>query len=98
MEGTGHAGLDRGEWRDGGVCVRLVLLAHGTAFDIFSHKLCKAGPPEFRGDKLAGLEVTGVSSGLMVVAVGKDGAAERVPWGDIDTSFVGQNMVIVLSV
>ena len=87
-------GFDRSERGNGGVCVCLVLLACGTAFDIFVHKLCKAQPPEFRGDKLVGLEVTRVTGGLMVMAVGKDGATEGILWGNVDMILVCQDVII----
>ena len=47
LEGMRCERLDQGEQRNGGMCVRLVLLAHGTAFNVFSHILCKAQPLEF---------------------------------------------------
>ena len=53
------------------------------------HKLCKTWPSKLRGNKLVSFEITGVASGLMVVASGKDGVAERVCGGDVDTTFVG---------
>ena len=87
-------GFDRGEWRDGGVCVQLVLLAHGTAFDIFAHKLRETWPPKFGGNELAGLEVTEVSSGLMVVAASEDGTIEGALRGDIDMTLIGQDVII----
>ena len=61
-------------------------------------KLCKTQPPELRGDKLASLEITGVAGSFVVMAAGKDGAAEGILWGDIDMTFVGQDMVIELPV
>ena len=64
-------------------------MANGTAFDVFSHKLCEARPPEFGGDELAGFEITRVTSGLVVMAVGEDGAAEGVLQGHVDTVLVG---------
>ena len=80
------------------MCVRLVLLAHSTAFDVFSYELYKIWPPEFDGDKLMGFEITWVTSSLMVVATGKDRAAERVFWENVDMAFVGQDVVIILLV
>ena len=94
LEGARGVGLDWGEWRDGGVCVGFVLLAHGAAFDVFAHKLCKLQPPEFRGDELAGFEVTRVTGGLVVVATGEDGTTEEVLWGDIDATLIGQDVVV----
>ena len=90
--------LDWSEQRDGGVCVRLVLLAHGTALNILVHKLCETGPPKLRGDKLASLQVARVSGGLIVVAAGKDRATEGVIQGDVDMTFVGQDTVVILPV
>ena len=98
LKGVGCVGLDQGEWGDGRVCVRLVLLAHGAALDVFLHELCEAWPPEFGGDELAGFEITRVTSGLMVMTVGKDGATEGILQGYIDMTFVGQDMVIILPI
>ena len=78
--------------------VGLVLLAYDAAFNIFAHKLCKTRPPEFRGDKLAGLEITRMSGSVMVMAVGKDRALEGIFWGNIDMTFVGQDMIVKLPV
>ena len=91
-------GSDWGEWWDGRVGVRLVLLAHDTAFNVFTHKLCEAWPSELSSDKLVRFEVTRVTGGLMVMTPGKDGAMEEVVWGNIYTAFVYQDMVIVFPV
>ena len=88
LEGARRMGFDQGERRDGGVRVSLVLLAHGTAFNIFAYELRETRPPELRGDELAGLEITGVAGGLVVVAAGEDGTTERVLRGNIDMAFV----------
>ena len=74
------------------------MLAHGIAFDIFPHKLCKIQPPELSSDKLVSFEMTGVTSSLMVMAVDKDGAAERILQRDVDTTFVCEDVVIVFPV
>ena len=73
-------------------------MARGATFDIFAHKLCETGPPKFRGDELASFEITWVTSGLMVVAVGEDGTVEGVLRGDVDTTLIGQDAVIELPV
>ena len=65
-------GLDWGEWGNSGVCVGLVLLAYSTAYDVLSHEMCETQPPEFRGNKLIGLEVARMTSGFVVVTPGKD--------------------------
>ena len=98
LEGARSMGFDQGEWGNGGVCVGLVLLAQGAAFDIFSHELCETRPPEFRGNKLASFEVARVTGGFMVVATGKDRAAEGVLQGNIDTTLVGQDVIVELPV
>ena len=98
MEGTRGMRFDWGEWGNGGVSVQLVLLAHGTAFDISAHKLGKTWPPELFGDKLVGFEITRVTGSLMVVAVGEDGAAEGVLQGNVDMTFVGQDMIVELPI
>ena len=43
------------------------------------YKLYETWPPEFSSDELTGLEIAGVSSHFVVMAVGKDGMME----GDI---------------
>ena len=78
------------------MCVRLVLLACRTALDILAHKLHEAWPPELGGDELMGLKITGVAGGFVVVTMGEDGTVEGVHQGDIDMSFVGQNMIFKL--
>ena len=88
LEGARGVGLDRGEQGDGGVCVRFVLLACGTAFDVFAHKLRETRPPKFRADELAGLKVARVSGSLVIMAVGKNGAMEGVLQGDVDMAFI----------
>ena len=62
------------------------------------HKVREARPPEFSSDKLASLEVTGMAGGFMIVAAGKDGTMEGVLRGDIDVTFVGQDVVIKLPI
>ena len=91
-------GFDWSEWRDSRVCVSLVLLAHGIAFDIFPHKLCKTWPLEFRGDKLAGFEISRMGDSLVVIVMSKDGVVERVIRENVDPSVVYEDMVIVFPV
>ena len=73
------------------MCVNLVLLAKGTAFDIAADKGSKAGPPEFGSDQLSGFQEAGVSGGFMIVASRKNGVVEGVVGGDIDTAFIGED-------
>ena len=73
------------------MCVNLVLLAKGTSFDIAVDEGSKAGPPELGGDQLSGFQEAGMSGGFVIVAACKDGAAEGVISGDIDTAFIGED-------
>ena len=91
-------GLDRDEGGYGGMGIRLILLANSAAIDIFAHKLCELQPSEFSSNKLMCLEITGMTSGLMVVAMDEDGMAEGIVQEDIDASFVCENMVVKLPV
>ena len=68
--------LNWGEWGDSGVSVRFVFLACGTALNIFAYELHKALPSEFSSNRLMSLEITRVTSGLMVMTVGKDQSTE----------------------
>ena len=78
-------GLDWDEWGEWwGVC--------------FLHKLCETQLPEFDGNELASFEVPRVAGGLMVVTTGKDGAMERIFWGNINMAFVCQDVVIIFPV
>ena len=94
LERTRCMGFDRGERGDGGVRVHLVLLAHGTAFDVLAHKLRETGPPKLRGDELASLKIVRMTGGLMVMASCEDGTAEGVLRGNIDATLVGQDVVV----
>ena len=62
------------------------------------HELCKAQPPEFSSDKLTSFEVTRVTSSLVVMTVGEDRLTEGILWGNIDTTFVHENVIVVLPV
>ena len=75
-----------------------MLLACSTALNVFPHKLSETRPPEFGSDKLAGLEVSRVTSSFMVMTAGKDGTAEGTFWGNIDMTFVHEDVVIKLPI
>ena len=90
--------LDGSKQTDGGVSVGLILLAHGVVFHVFLHKLCETQLPEVGSDKLASFEVTRVTSSLVIMAVGEDGVVERILGGNIDAPFIGQDVIVVLSV
>ena len=84
-------GLDGREGGYGGVCVNLILLAKGAALNITADERGKARPPKLSGDQLSGFQEARVSGGFMIVASCKDGAAEGVVGGDIDTAFIGKD-------
>ena len=87
-------GLDVSKQGGGGVSVGFVLLACGTAFNILVHKLCESQPSKLRGDKLTSLEITWVTSSLMIMTMSENGAAEGILQGYVDTAFVGQDVII----
>ena len=78
--------------------VRLVMLAGRTPFHVFAYKRCKAGPPKFGGDKLAGFKVTWVASSFMIVTVQKNGLSKRGIRRNVNMSFVGKNAFGILPV
>ena len=69
--------------------IGFVLLAFSTALDIAADKGCKAGPPEFGGDKLVGFKEAGVAGGFMIMASLKDGTMKGVIHRDVNTALVG---------
>ena len=73
-------------------------MACGAAFDILPYEVGKTWPPELSGDQLSGLEITRMPGGLMVMTPGEDRTTEGVFWGDVDTTFVCEDMVIILPV
>ena len=70
------------------------MLAHGTAFNVLSHELCKTWPSELEDNELASFKITGMASSLMIMAAGEDEVLERVHQGNIDMTFVCQDVVI----
>ena len=69
----------------------LILLADCAAFDVFPDIKGQAKPPESNGNRLAGFEITGVSSNIMVMASLENGAMKGFVIRDVDTALVGQN-------
>ena len=91
LERAGGDGFDGREGGYGGVCVNLILLAKGAALDITADERSKAGPPKLSSDQLSGFQEAGVSGGFMIMASRKDGAAEGVVGGDINTALIGKD-------
>ena len=58
----------------------------------------KAGPPKFRGNKLASFEDTWVASSGMVVVASHDRVAQVSICGDIDVALVSQDASIVMPI
>jgi len=50
LEGSRGGGFNWGKGWQGGVCVRFVLLANGTAFNIFMDLGGETGPPKLGSD------------------------------------------------
>ena len=98
LEGAGRRGANGGEWRDGRVCICLVLLAGGASLDVFADVRGETGPPEFCRDELSSFEVTGVTGALMVMTSLENGVAKGIIIGDIDTALIGQNARVDLPV
>ncbi len=98
LEGVGCGGADRGERGNRGMRVGLVLLANGTAINIFPYIGGEAGPPEFRCYELAGFQIAGMTGGDVVVTTLQDRAAKGVIGRNIDTSLVREDTGIELPV
>ena len=69
LEGAGCGGVNGGERRDGRVGIGLVLLAGGTALNIFADVGGETGPPELSCNKLSGFEITRMASTVVVMAM-----------------------------
>ena len=91
-------GIDWSQRGNSWVCVGPILLICGIALYILPHTLCWVKPPEFRGDQLVGLKVTRVAGSLVIMATSEDGMAEGVLRVNIHTSFVSEDVVIILPV
>ena len=89
LEGPGCGGANGGEWWNGRMRIRLVLLAGRAAFNVFADIGGEAGPPEFRCDELSSFEVAGVTGTFVVVASLDNGVAEGIVVGDIDVALIG---------
>jgi len=80
------------------VSVGFVLLANGTAFDIFSNIGSESRPPKLGSDQLAGFKVSWVSGGFVIMTSFKDGMADGVVIRDIDSAFVSKDSSFMLPV
>jgi len=80
------------------MCVRFVLLASGTAFDVFVDIGSETRPPKLGSNWLMGFEVSGVSGSFMVVALCKDGMVDGVIIRDVDLALVGKDSSFMLPV
>ena len=80
------------------MCVGFILLVHGTAFNLFLHKLCETWSPKLRGNKLASFEIAWMAGSLVVMTLGEDRATEGILWGNVDMPFICEDMVVILPV
>jgi hypothetical protein len=76
------------------VGVHLALLEKGTAFDVFTNEVCKAGPPILGGDELAYFKITWMASRGMIMRMGDDVVVKRTRVRDIDLILVGKETPI----
>ena len=98
MEQVDGSQVDRGEGWNGGMHVGLVLLANCTPFDILAYKRCQTRPSEFRGDQLMDFQVAWVACSFVIVATSEDGLSERGVRGDVNMTFVSEDLLGVLPV
>ena len=87
----GGGGANRSERRDGGVGIRLVLLAGRASFNVLADVGGKAGPPEFSCDGLVSFQVSRVAGRVMIMAMLEDGVAKGFIVGDIDATLIGKD-------
>jgi hypothetical protein len=80
------------------VGVRLALLAKGTAFDVFTNEVYKAGPPILSGDELAGFKISWMASRGMIMRTGDNVAVKRTRVRDIDSILVGKETPVDLPI
>ena len=80
------------------MCVNLIVLACGAAFNISVDEGSKSWPPELSSDQLSGLKETRVAGGFMVMALFEDVAVEGIISGDIDTAHIGEDTSLDLPV
>ena len=73
------------------MCVNFILLAKGTTLHVSADEGGESRPPKFSGDQLACFQETGVAGRLVIMAACKNGVAEGVICGDVDTAFVGKD-------
>ena len=98
MEGSQGRGFNWSKRWNGGMCVRFVLLASGTAFDVFVDIGSETRPPKLGSNWLMGFEVSGVSGSFVVMASLEDSMAGGVVIRDIDLAFIGEDSGFVLPV
>jgi hypothetical protein len=79
-----------------GVC--LALLAKRTTLNIFTNEMRKAGPPIFSSNELAGLKISWMTSGGVVMGMSDDVATKRTRVRDINMVLVGEETIINLPV
>ena len=73
------------------MCISLVLLAEGTAFDIAADEGGETGSPELGGDQLTCFQEAWVAGRFMIMAALENSAAKGVVCGDIDAALVGED-------
>ena len=80
------------------MCISLVLLAEGTAFDIAADEGGETRPPELGGDQLAGFQEAWVAGRFVIMAAFENSAAKGVVRGDIDAALVSEDACLNLPI
>ena len=81
-------GVSRG---NSGMCVCFVLLASHATLYVLTGVRGHARPPEFSGNELAGFQISGVASSLMVMTVLEDGVVKGFIVWDVNVTLVSQD-------
>ena len=80
------------------MCIGFVLLAQGTSADITTNVRGEAWPPKLRGNKLASLEDSRMTSSGMVMVMSNNRVVQVSISRDIDVALVSQDASVVVPV
>ena len=79
-------------------CVFNLFYWHMAQPLMYFHTNCETWPSEFRGNRLVGFKVTRVLGSLMIVTARQDSLTKGVLRGNINTTFVHEDVVVILPV
>ena len=98
LKGAGAGGWNGEEWGSGWMGVDLVLLARGTSVDKTVNVRGKAWLPKLRGNKLASLEDSRMTSSGMVMVTSNNRVVQVSIGRDVDVALVSQDASIIVPV